>query len=156
MSKVWYLTISVVLANIVCSSEHNHARLRQGLIKSNFLPGPFGRIASRPLLCSPKEWNKQPLGLVTLPNEILKMILGYLDPIWLFQAEAAHPQIRALSTSLNSIWYENLPPALFAEPEHFQDEDRVARRSVQDFSSLQLATSDARFLRPISSCFARC
>jgi hypothetical protein len=75
------------------------------------------------------------------------MILGYLDPIWLFQAEAAYPQIRALSTSLNSIWYENMPLALFAEPEHFQNEDPVAaRQSEQDSSSLQLVASDARFV----------
>ena len=73
------------------------------------------------------------------------MILGYLEPIWLFQAEAAHPQICALLASLKSIWYENLPPALFTEPEHFQDEDRVASQSLQAFNSLQLAASDARF-----------
>jgi hypothetical protein len=155
MSNVRYLSISVFLANIVCSSEYDRARLRQGLIKSNFLPSPFVRIASRSQVCSPKEWNNQPLRFVTLPNEILKMILGYLDPIWLFQAEAANPQIRALLANLNSTWYENLPPALFAEPEHFQDEDHVARQSVQEFSSLQLATSDARFLNPNSSYFAR-
>jgi hypothetical protein len=75
------------------------------------------------------------------------MILGYLEPIWLFQAEAAYPQIRALSTSLNSVWYEIMPPALFAEPEHFQNEDRVAARRAEQYpGSLQLVASDARFV----------
>jgi hypothetical protein len=85
------------------------------------------------------------------------MILGYIDPIWLFQAEAAYPQIRAFSTSLNSVWYEIMPPALFTEPEHFQNEDHVsARQSEQDFSSLQLATSDDRSVLPMSSGAMRC
>jgi hypothetical protein len=85
--------------------------------------------------------------IATLPNEILKMVLSYLEPIWLFQAEAAYPQIRALSTSLNSVWYEIVPPALFAEPEHFQNEDRVAARRAEPYSgSLRLATFDARFV----------
>ena len=85
--------------------------------------------------------------IVSLPNEILKMVLGYLEPIWLFQAEAACSQIRALSTNLNSVWYEIMPPALFTEPEHFQNEDRVAARRAEPYSgSLRLATSDARFV----------
>jgi hypothetical protein len=85
--------------------------------------------------------------ILTLPNEILKMVLGYLEPIWLFQAEAAYPQILTLSTSLNSVWYEILPPALFTEPEHFQNEDRVAARRAEPYSgSLQLAASHARFV----------
>jgi hypothetical protein len=75
------------------------------------------------------------------------MVLGYLEPIWLFQAEAAYPLIRALSISLNSIWYEITPPALFAEPEHFQNEDHVAARRADPYSSsLRLVASDARFV----------
>jgi hypothetical protein len=76
---------------------------------------------------------------------ILKMILGYREPIWLFQAEAAHPYIHALSTTLNSVWYEIMPPALLAEPEHFQNENSVvARSSNQHSESLQLETRDVR------------
>jgi hypothetical protein len=75
------------------------------------------------------------------------MVLGYLEPIWLFQAEAAYPLIRALSISLNSIWYEITPPALFAEPEHFQNEDHVAARRADPYSSsLRLVASDVRFV----------
>jgi F-box-like len=152
--------ISTVLANSFCPSEYDRARLRQGLIKSNFLPGPFAGFTgyiSPSLLCSQVQTSQHLSRLLTLPNEILKMILSYLDPIWLFQAEAACPQIRALSTSLNSIWYEIMPPALFAEPEHFQDEERLAARpSEQDSSSLYLATSDVRFVLAASSCIARC
>jgi hypothetical protein len=84
------------------------------------------------------------------------MVLGYLEPIWLFQAEAAYPPIRALSTSLNSIWYEIIPPALFTEPEHFQNEGRVAARRADPYSgSLRLVTSDARFVFWVPSCSAR-
>ena len=75
------------------------------------------------------------------------MVLGYLEPIWLFQAEAAYPQIRALSTSLNSVWYEIMPPALFTEPEHFQNEDHVAAKRAEPYpGSLRLVASDARFV----------
>jgi hypothetical protein len=150
----------MVLADSLTSSEYDRARLRQGLIKSNFLPGPsagFTGYISPSLLCSEEQTNHQVSRFLTLPNEISKMILGYLDPIWLFQAEAAFPQIRALSTSLNSIWYEIMPPALFAEPEHFQDEDLLAaRRSEQDSSALYLATSDVRSVLAASSGVARC
>lgn len=150
MLKVRFISVRVVLVNTTCLSEYDRARLRQGLIKSNFLPGPLAGIASRSLLYYSARTSQQPPRFITLPKEILKMILGYLDPIWLFQAEAAYPQIRALSTSLNSIWYESMPPALFAEPEHFQNEDRLAaRQAEEDSKSLQLVTSDARFVRPL-------
>jgi hypothetical protein len=51
------------------------------------------------------------------------MILGHLEPIWLFQAEAAFPTIHQISRRANRLWYDILPTALFTEPEHFQNED---------------------------------
>ena len=84
------------------------------------------------------------------------MVLGYLEPIWLFQAEAAYTQIRALSLGLNSVWYEIMPPALFAEPEQFQNEDSVAAKVSEQFSrSLKLVTSDTRLVIEISCSFRR-
>ena len=84
------------------------------------------------------------------------MVLGYLEPIWLFQAEAAYARIRTLSLGLNSVWYEIMPPALFAEPEQFQNEDCVAVKASEQFSSsLKLVTSDPRFVIEILCCSRR-
>lgn len=146
----------MIIADSSFSLEYDRARLRQGLIKSNFFLGPFTGIAAKPLLCSPAQTIQQLPRLLALPNEILKMVLGYLEPIWLFQAEAAYTQIRALSLRLNSVWYEIMPPALFAEPEQFQNEDCVAAKGSKQFSrSLKLVTSDHRFVFEISCWYRR-
>jgi hypothetical protein len=70
--------------------------------------------------------------LLQFPAEILKHILVYLEPIWLFQVAAAYPQIDDLlgfETS-NRIWYDAVPAALFLEPEAFQDEVQVKGRML--------------------------
>lgn len=53
------------------------------------------------------------------------MVLGNLEPIWIFQLEAAYPETVAVTANLNFLWYNRLPPALFIEPEHFQNEGHV-------------------------------
>ena len=65
--------------------------------------------------------------IAQLPPEILKIILGLLEPIWLFQAEAAYPEIALLSSNANFLWYNAIPPALQTEPEYFQDEDKLSK-----------------------------
>ena len=62
--------------------------------------------------------------LLQFPPEILQAILRYLEPIWIFQVEAAYPQIAELSASLTKLWYNALPFALYLEPEHFQVEEK--------------------------------
>ena len=67
--------------------------------------------------------------LIQFPPEILLKVLGHLDAIWLFQVEAACSQIRLFlqSSAGNRVWYDAIPAALLAQPEHFQSE-----RDVQD------------------------
>jgi hypothetical protein len=76
------------------------------------------------------------------------MVLGYLEPIWLFQAEAAYPPIRALSTSLNSIWYEIIP--LPCSPSPSISRTKTASRLGEQTHTLALSS-----LRPLmlGSCF---
>ena len=70
--------------------------------------------------------------LLQLPAEILKIILTYLEPIWLFQVAAAYPRIDDLLTfaTSNKIWYHAIPAALLLEPESFQDEVLVKDRML--------------------------
>lgn len=65
-----------------------------------------------------------------LPVEILKNILGYLEPIWLFQVAAAYSEIEAILSfeTSNRLWYDALPAALYLEPENFQDEMTLKHR----------------------------
>ena len=69
--------------------------------------------------------------LLQFPPEILQCVLGYLEPIWLFQLAAAYPKINALLSyeTSNKIWYDALPAALCLEPENFQDEELVKDRT---------------------------
>lgn len=85
--------------------------------------------------------------LLQFPPEILKHILAYLEPIWLFQVAAAYTRINDLldfETS-NRIWYDAVPAALFLEPESFQDEalvkDRIlaCSKGVVDNKALQFS-----------------
>lgn len=125
----------------------DRAKLKRGILKAGFLPGPFERKASQRLRLPALQCNKKVPTILLLPPEILKMVCGYLEPIWLFQAEAAYPEIAALSSSLNAVWYELLPPALFAEPEHFQDEARVsAVRSELSRGNPILKSNDRRYV----------
>ena len=67
--------------------------------------------------------------LLQIHEEIQQMILSYLEPIWVLQVEAAFPEIAGLSSISNLMWYNSLPPALFTEPEHFQNESQIDRTS---------------------------
>ncbi len=88
--------------------------------------------------------------LVQYPAEILKHILAYLEPIWLFQVAAAYPRINDLLDFENSnrIWYDAIPAALFLEPENFQDEvlvkDRMLAFSKGDKTAKTLQLSQVR------------
>ena len=76
--------------------------------------------------------------LLHFPAEILQIVLGLLEPIWLFQVAAAYPQIDSLLgfEKSNKIWYNATPAALFLEPENFQDEmlveDRMSAYSTRN------------------------
>jgi hypothetical protein len=67
--------------------------------------------------------------ILQFPPEILCKVVAYVEPIWLFQLEEAHPILAEfLSTQeANRIWYELLPAALMSEPEYFQDEREVQK-----------------------------
>lgn len=67
--------------------------------------------------------------ILQFPPEILYKVVAYVEPIWLFQLEEAHPVLAEfLSTQgANKIWYELLPAALMSEPEYFQDEGEVQK-----------------------------
>jgi hypothetical protein len=68
--------------------------------------------------------------LLQFPAEILKEIVEYLEPIWLFQVAATYPKINELLgfEISNRIWYDAIPTALYLEPENFQDEVLVKDR----------------------------
>lgn len=78
------------------------------------------------------HWHSSGSTLLQFPPEILKQIVGYLEPIWLFQVAAAYPQIHELLgfETANRIWYDAIPAALFPEPENFQDEALVKDRML--------------------------
>lgn len=86
-----------------------------------------------------------------LPPEILLKVLGHLDPIWLFQAEAACSHIRSFlqSPASNKIWYNALPAALLAQPEYFQSEREVAlvqnNQNLEVYSVSAIDASSAHF-----------
>ena len=125
-SKVSRTPVSTLFVTLTWGYiDHNRVRLKRGILKAEFLAGSLAEYASQRARSSAFQLNPEIPTLLLLPAEVLKMVLGYLEPIWLFQAEAAYPEIAALSSSLNSVWYDILPHALFAEPEHFQDEAHV-------------------------------
>jgi hypothetical protein len=70
--------------------------------------------------------------LLRFPTEILKRIFGYLEATWLFQVEAAYAMIAELLSFENSnrLWYDEIPDALLANPENFQDEALVKDRML--------------------------
>jgi hypothetical protein len=67
--------------------------------------------------------------ILQFPQEVLNVVVAYIEPIWLFQLEEAYPSLAEyLSTqSANKIWYELFPAALMSEPEYHQDEREVEK-----------------------------
>ena len=104
----------------------------------------------------PKDYTRGPTIIAQFPAEILERIIDHLhDPIWIFQAELAFPEVASFlqSPAANRIWYDLLPAALLTLPEYFQSEMHVAyaqSRSAQkhyavssiNFSTAVVASSE--------------
>lgn len=108
----------------------NRARLKGGILQADFVPRPLPQEKYAHVTGFGLHFYPRLPMLLQFPPEILKLILSYLEPIWLFQVEEAYAEIKELSLALNSVWYNSLPAALYLVPEHFQDEDKVNHKLV--------------------------
>jgi hypothetical protein len=107
--------------------------MRRGVLHVDLAPRPYPCMVGHQPPSSGHHFSRHggPM-LLQFPAEILKNILEYLGPIWLFQAAAAYPRIsKILGFKVsNRIWYDALPAALYPEPENFQDEELVQDRAL--------------------------
>jgi hypothetical protein len=122
------------------STDASRNDIIQPLIRNTFLQGPPGLIAL------PVDRSLDPGGrhfdpdegsiLEQFDKEILRMILGHLDPVWLFQLEKAIPEMCRYLTSekSNLDWYNAVPAPLLLEPERFQSETQKSLR-VRHFTA---------------------
>lgn len=106
--------------------------MRRGVLHTNLAPRPNPCVAGYQPPFSGHHFSRYagPV-LLQFPAEILKNILAFLEPIWIFQAAAAYPGLDKLLgfEVSNRIWYDAIPAALFLEPESFQDEVLVKDRT---------------------------
>lgn len=105
--------------------------MRRGVLHVDLAPRPHPCVAGhQPSFSGHHFFHHGGPVLLQFPAEILKNILEYLEPIWLFQAAAAYPRIsKILGFEVsNRIWYDAIPAALYLEPENFQDEELVKDR----------------------------
>jgi hypothetical protein len=124
----------------------NRDLLRRGVLHADLTTGPKPCSASHQTPLSGAYFSSGyptvPM-LLQFPPEILKVILGYLEPIWLFQVAAAYHNIHELldfETS-NRVWYDAIPAALLLEPENFQDEVLVNDRMEAYSKGLKFDTT---------------
>jgi hypothetical protein len=105
-------------------------RLGKSIFKTDFLGrGPAPSSAGPQPENTGIHYRQNVPFILQFPSEILCTIFTYIEPIWLFQLEEAHPDLRELLASpcCNKIWYDLLPAALMSEPECFQDEMEIVK-----------------------------
>jgi hypothetical protein len=123
------------------STDVSRSQMRRGVLHVDLTERPQpSRAGYQPPLSGLHFSHQLPFVpiLLQFPLEILVYILGYLEPLWLFQVSAAFSDLHELLgfEHSNKLWYDAVPPALFLEPEHFQNEmlveDRMAAYSARN------------------------